>query len=438
VVITIKNAWLPERTLYQYFFFDGERIERIVRDEKKGEIAEATKELLGIKVLNRAIEHLKAAKRTLEDELKTIGDSETKELLKEQENLENKITDLSARQKEILVELQHQEEIKKDLGTCLLQLSGAEELQSKRDELEQQKHLLREKLKQTKDILKRVISTRGYTVLLSDVTAEFRKIIDGLRERGELPTGIKRQFVGDLLEQQRCICGAELINGTHAHHLVESWLDKAGSSDVEETAIRMGAQVDEIDKQVPEFWQEVDRQQDSIKQYRLELSRVESDVDTIREKLLNYPNEDIQQLQKRLDSTELTIRELLLEQGANQQKIEDIAVETAEIVKQVAKQKMNEQKQALAQRRIIATQEATECLVEVKKRLEQQFRLLLEQKVQQIFSQISFTPYIPKLSDKYELTLIENTTWQDATVAASTGENQILSLSVSNQKRSLL
>jgi len=28
-------------------------------------------------------------------------------------------------------------------------------------------------------------------------------------------------------------------------------MDKAGSSDVEETAIRMGAQVDEIDKQVP-------------------------------------------------------------------------------------------------------------------------------------------------------------------------------------------
>ena len=90
---------------------------------------------------------------------------------------------------------------------------------------------------------------------------------------------------------------------------------------------------------------------------------------------------------------------------------------------------MNEQKQALAQRRITATQEATERLIEVKKRLEQQFRLLLEQKVQQIFAQISFTPYIPKLSEKYELTLIENTTWQNATVAASTGENQILSLS---------
>ncbi len=53
----------------------------------------------------------------------------------------------------------------------------------------------------------------------------------------------------------------------------------------------------------------------------------------------------------------------------------------------------------------------------------------LEQRVQEIFSQISFTPYVPKLSDKYELTLIESTVGEEAVVAASTGENQILSLS---------
>jgi DNA sulfur modification protein DndD len=152
-------------------------------------------------------------------------------------------------------------------------------------------------------------------------------------------------------------------------------------------------------------------------------------LDKIKEKLINYPNEDIQQLQNRLDVTDTTIRELILEQGAKQQKIDDLTREVGEIVKQVAKQKMNEQKQALAQRRIIATQEAAECLIEVRKRLEQQFRVLLEQKVQQIFAQISFTPYIPKLSEKYELSLIENTTWQESAVAASTGENQILSLS---------
>ncbi len=256
-------------TLHQYFFFDGERIEQIVRSDKKLEIAEATKTLLGVEVLNRSIKHLKEAKKTLEAELAAIGDYETKNLLREQGKLEQESERLSKRQVEIEQELEHQDELKRTIGNRLLELGGAEELQQLRDELEVREKLLREQLKQAQDALKREISTRGYTVLLSEATTEFRAIVDDLRKRGELPVGIKRQFVGDLLKVQRCICGTELIKGTHTHQQVSAWMDKAGIADVEETAIRMSAQVDEIDKQAPEFWEEVDRQQDNIAKWRV-------------------------------------------------------------------------------------------------------------------------------------------------------------------------
>jgi DNA sulfur modification protein DndD len=219
-------------------------------------------------------------------------------------------------------------------------------LQNLRDELEVREKLLREQLKQAKDALKRAISTRGYTVLLSEATAEFRAIVDDLRKRGELPVGIKRQFVGDLLNKQRCICGAELLEGSHAHQQVSAWMDKAGIADVEETAIRMSAQVDEIDKQAPEFWEEVDRQQDNIAKWRTELSGIETQLDDIKKKLRSFPNEDISQLQKRLDETEEKIRDLTLEKGANQQQIARIATDIEAKVKQIAKHKTNESKQA--------------------------------------------------------------------------------------------
>jgi len=409
--------------------FNIERIEKIVRSDQKLEIAEATKTLLGVEVLTRSIKHLKEAKRTLEAELATIGDSETKNLLREQKKLEQESEQLSTRQGEIEQELEHQDELKKTIGNRLLELSGAEELQQLRDELEAREKLLREQLKQAKDALKRAISTRGYTVLLSEATADFRVIVDDLRQRGELPIGIKQQFVGDLLNKQRCICGAELIEGTHAHEQVSAWIDKAGIADVEETAIRMGAQVDEIDKHVPEFWDEVDRQQDNIAKWRTELSGIETQLDDIKKKLRSFPNEDINELQKRLDDTEERIRDLTLEKGANQHKIERIATDIEAKTKQIAKHKMNENKQALAQRRITAAQDSIERLTEVRVRLDNQFRFSLEKRVQEIFTSISFTPYIPKLSDKYELTLVESIAGQETLVAASTGENQILSLS---------
>ncbi|RMD72757.1 MAG: ATP-binding protein, partial [Cyanobacteria bacterium J149] len=95
----------------------------------------------------------------------------------------------------------------------------------------------------------------------------------------------------------------------------------------------------------------------------------------------------------------------------------------------IKKYKIKEEKLQLTQQRIVTVTEVISRLTEVRKRLEKKFRLSLEQKVQEIFSSISFTPYIPKINEQYKIELIENTSGKNQPVAASTGENQILSLS---------
>ncbi|HLO84212.1 MAG TPA: AAA family ATPase [Nostocaceae cyanobacterium] len=424
----IINQILPA-SLHQYFFFDGERIEEIVRSDKKAEIAEATKTFLGIEVINRAITHLTEAKKTLEAELKTIGNAETKELLQQQQKLEQEIENFNQRQTEIKRELEYQQTFKKETSKRLQELSAAKEREERRQKLETQKQESREELRKTREALKKIISARGYTVLLSETTNKFRDIITDLKQRGELTSGISKEFVNELLKSGRCICGADLHEGNHAHEHVKTWLDKTGSSTVQETAFRMSAQVDEIDKQAAAFWEEVDREQARINQLRQRISQLEAELDSIQELLRKDPNEEISSLQKRLDEIEAKIDELNREQGANQQRISHIQTEIDSLFKQISKQKLNEEKQIITQKRINASQDAIDRLTEVRNRQEKQFRLQLEKRVQEIFAEISFTPYIPKISEKYELTLIENTAGIEAPVAASTGENQILSLS---------
>jgi len=419
---------LPE-SLHQYFFFDGERIEHIVRDDKKDEIAIATKELLGVEVLNRGIRHLKEAKKSLETDLRGIGNPLTKKFLQDKRKQEQEIEEMANRQKEIAASLTEKSEVKRTLNQRLLELGGAEELQTLRNQIEAQLESLREQLKQAKDNLKKEISTRGYTVLLLERIADFRSIVESLREKGELTSGIQQQFLQDLLERQKCICGEPLTLGSDRYQQVHAWMEKAGSADVEETTIRMIAQVDELDKMQPQFWQEVDQQQDNINQYRIEISKLENHLDDTKNKLRKYPDEDIQNLQNQLDETEQAISDLDRELGSTQQQIDNLKQEIERLDKEIDAQQMNEYRQVLAQRRIAATQDAIERLTEVRNRLESQFKSQLEKRVQEIFSSISFTPYLPKISDKYELTLVENTTGKEAYVAASTGENQILSLS---------
>ena len=416
-------------SLHQYFFFDGERIEEIVRSNNKAEISEAIRTFLGVEVIELSIKHLKDAKKSLETDLKHIGDPETKQLLNKQEKQELQIENINKRQTEINQELEYQQTFKKEISNKLRELSAVKELQERKQSLESQKNSLLQELKKTKENLKKVISARGYTVLLSETTAKFREIFTDLKQRGELTAGISQEFVNDLLTSGRCICGADLREGTHTHFHVKNLMKKAGSSTVEETAIRMSAQVDEIDKQALGFWEEADREQGRIQQLKENLDQVELELANIQEQLRKDPNEEISGLQKRLDEIEAKIDELNREQGANRQELSHLKAAIDALIKQISKQKQNEEKQSLAQRRINATQDAIERLSEVKNRQENQFRLQLEQRVQEIFSDISFTPYIPKISEKYELSLVENTTGIEAPVAASTGENQILSLS---------
>ncbi|MDJ0773174.1 MAG: AAA family ATPase [Mastigocoleus sp. MO_167.B18] len=416
-------------SLHQYFFFDGERIEEIVRSDKKAEIAEATKIFLGVEVINRSIRHLAEAKKSLENELKIIGNSEVKKLLREQGKIELEIEKIKKRQRERIQELDYQQTFKKDTSVRLQELSAAKELQSRRENLEKQKVYYQNQLRQTKEVIKKAISGRGYSVLLPELTANFRQIVTESKQRGDLNSGISREFINNLLKSGNCICGTDISIENHSCKNVKTWLEKAGSSSVEEMTIRMGSQVDEIDRQGIIFWEDIDREQARVTRLRKNLSEIEGELDSIQEKLRKDPSEEIRSLQKRFDDIEKNITELTLEQGANQQQIINYNKELEILTKQVAKQKLNEEKQALAQRRIIATQDAIDRLTEVKLRQEKQFRLQLEKRVKEIFSEISFTPYIPKISEKYELTLVENTAGLEMPVAASTGENQILSLS---------
>jgi DNA sulfur modification protein DndD len=424
----VINKILPE-SLHQYFFFDGERIEKIVQSNKRKEISEATRTLIGLEVLKRSVDHLKSVKKTLQDKLKSIGDAETQEFLERKQTLEQEVENVSKRQEEIEQELVYQGQHKTEIGQQLLRLEGVRHLQARRDELEADEKLDKEKLKQARANLKLAISSRGYTVLLKDATTKFRNLVDTLRERGELPADIKHQFVRDLLDRQRCICGSELCEGTPAYEQVKSFLAKAGLADVEETVIRMGAQVDGIEAQVPKFWEEVQQEQRYIQQLINSLHGIENALDEIREQLRNSPNEDVKKLDERMADVEQRIKRLTLEQGENNQKLKDNRAAIEQLERQIQKHQLVEEKQIVAQKRVAAADEVINRLQQVQDNYSVWFRAQLEERIQEVFGKISITPYTPRLNDKYELTLEDSTTGRATPVAASQGENQILSLS---------
>ena len=416
-------------SLHQYFFFDGERIEQIVRQDKRLEIAEATKILLGVEVLNRSIKHLAEAKKTLETELAQIGDTTTKDLIKSQQYCQHEIDRIEQRQVEIVQEIANFKQIKQEIDLYLLELTAAKATQLQRQELERTKATHQTQLRQAQSAIKQLISTQAHTVLITDLTQDFQTIVGELRDRGELNQGISREFLSQLLQHQNCLCGTKLEPNTSSYTQVQNWLSRASIAVIEETTMRLITQVEDLQTKGAEFWQSIDLQQQIVTTARAEISQLELKIDKLELQLRQDSNVEISSLQKRLDDIEIKVRDLTLSQGQNQQQIIHLEGQIQSLAKQIAKQQTNLDRQNLAHRRLQAATTAIAQLTTIRHQQEQQFRLDLEQRVQQIFQTISVTPYLPKITEKYELMLSESTRGVETIVAASTGENQILSLS---------
>ena len=349
-------------------------------------------------------------------------------MLGKQIKLEQELERLKSELQTNKIEVKQLERQKLKLSRQLLDVSGADKIQQLKTKLVEQQKNLKKDLIQSKIELKKILSQTGYTVFLANINNRFLTLLQDLRDRDRLSSGIDREFIQQLLDSKSCLCGETLTPNTQSYNNVKAWLKNAELKNIEESAIRLETQANKIESQANDFWQQLDLQQAQINHQYLEIDRLETEIERTNKQLKTYPNRNIQQLQQQVEQIEARVKHLTLKQGAERQQQNDCSERLQKLVKQITQHKLTQSRQQIAQKRIYATADAIARLNEVRTLLEQQFRLALEQKVQEIFSFISFTPYTPKLSSNYELTLIQNVAGTEVPVAASTGENQILSL----------
>lgn len=420
------------RDLHTYFFFDGERIERIVQPsgEEQNDIANATKKLLGLEVIERAVRHLGAARKTLEKELEQVGDAATKEILQRKAGIEEELAKVEARSDQATKNLVGQRERQKELKLRLSKLDEVKVDQQRREQLETDLERATDTMTAAKSQLSALLNADAYKAFLSGPSQNFLDLIESLRAKGELPAGIKRQFVDDLLGKYTCICerSLDMNESRSAREAVERWKDKAGLAQVEEKAIRMGGEVRQLRTQQEGFWDQSDAQQRRIAADREEISRIQTELEDIGQRLRLSPQEGVKDLEAQFEATVEAIEQANQEIGSAKNDRRRHEEELRLILLELRKSEQSEGKQQLAQRRLQATLDAISRLQESRGLFESTFRRTLTEKVRSLFAKISYTPYVPEVTETYALRLLESAGGTALPVAASQGENQILSL----------
>lgn len=425
------NQILPEG-MHSYFFFNGERIEKLAYASASHEIRDAIRNLMGLEIMERGRAHLSGHVRKHFNKQMSEGASGLlKDLIEKEGLLDEKIekikNDITSEDDNIA----GFEETIQVVEKRLLSIKDVAALQEERNRLNESLSSNREAFEETTRKIKHVIGTRGFLAFLHDAAPHVSGILEERRQKGELPYAIKRQFIDDLLDKGNCICGTDLVKGEEPYQNVHRYRDKASPEGIEEAFTRTFGALGQFGWARNDMYQSLlgllaDRK--SLDDTREELEGALSEISS---KVSDSELEDVTQLEARRRQCEIDRDSAVGHRGLLRGRLEEARAELEQVQKERKEQEEKSGKVALASKRHTVVEEAARVLEELHDALAEQTKQKLSKRVNETFQNILKKDYRAEIDDDYCLRVIKDVPGVGPQIVheKSTGESQVTSLS---------
>lgn len=418
-----------------FLFFNGERIDHLAMEENADLITDAIRQMLGLKLLQTAIEDLQHAnvRGKLRAELRERTSEEKQAKIDEQTEVDEAIADLQKRRET------NQKNLAAVDGEILMVNSKLElnrsthQLQTQRTQLEKQRDGQIERLGILNKRLGQIVAEDSYALFAEDLVAKGHEIIRKLRSEGKIPARVLNSFLAELLEHHRCICTRHLDEGSAERKAVQELMTYAGDA-------QFNSAVGALDNAIGRIEESIERTRESLLEVNRDRLKVMDDLKVTREDLENIhqelggrDDEEVSKLEQTRETLLLKQRELLAEQGKNDLRQEELTKKRDQLKDEIQEIEESEADAQKAQQRLNAAEEAAALLQRILQAETQELRPVLNEEIRSHFSKIIDRPYWPELSEDFRLRIlhdvvVDETRNETTDVALSTGQRQVTSL----------
>ncbi len=297
------------RELSKYFFFDGERIEKMSKDistgKKATDFAEAVKGLLGLNAMYSAIQHFNPRVRTsvissYEASYNSQSNAKIQDYTNIIEQCKNDIAVIDARIEELESEIEFAQTRRAEKTEEIKQYAEGEELQEKKEEL-QRKISAAEKSK-----------SNVYKLICKDFNGNLSSFFSISLVKRALELLSEKDFAGKdipymhaktieyLLKQKVCLCGTHLDEGTAAYNKVKELIDflppqsiSTTISDFKKDSRRRANGRQDVFGQVSDHLAVISKQDDDLAELKDDLATIEKKLSggDVRAKVRTINNE---------------------------------------------------------------------------------------------------------------------------------------------------
>ena len=417
-----------------YFLFDGERIERLTRAsaEQRKEISSGIRKLLNIDALERAKQAID--RLTIEFETKSANKftPEYARLIKDIRDNEKSQNDYHDRTLGIDKELIAASLEKARLDTELSKISKIRDLLTRREELEKSRIVKDDEMRQM-SIRMHEHPWKIAPALIKDTISSVIAEIDDLRNRGEVPSDIRRELIERILEEQTCICGNNIIQGSASYTKIQEWKERTIEHGVEDALLQLWRLLGESISSLDGELSVAEAVMYQYGQARSEKRRIDSELELIRERIGDTDQKGASELEQSRLTQERRILDLETERKYLVKEIDKIEKELGLLKQKIDDEKKRQTLLGEIEKKALLARDTREALASTNK--------MFVIKIKKIVGQYA-TEYFKKLIDKegyevlrsivvgddYSLQILDR--WNQPFLAnISAGQRQIMSIS---------
>jgi DNA sulfur modification protein DndD len=423
------NAILPAN-VRNYFLFDGERIDEFAKPSATSDVRDAIYLVLRLEVLDRARKHLDDVAREYRKELKQSSSDELRNLIEKAEKDRTERDQLEKRANEVTSGAQSARAKLEDVDAQLRAIEGVSQLQQERErteaDLKQQQRDLEEIMAEI-----RTLATQSYVGLAQPAINQAIAVLNAKRQRGEIPSNVRQQFVQDLLDEFVCICGRPFSEHSEEYQRLKRLMETSVPGSLEDAVLNVSGVLHGFEARILKQKHDLDRTMERRVRQIDRIKALEARLAELEDSLRGSPLEDAKRLARQREGFQADIDTALHEGGRLKERIEQLTKDIDVVDKEIARAKKEAERDRFLSRKLELARRSAKAIDDTYDAFADEMRQQIEAKTREIFKLLVWKEshfQDVQLGPDYYLDVIDRY-GMPARSDLSAGERQVLSLS---------
>ncbi len=422
---TFINTVIP-KGMASHFLFDGEHAEVFLGEENRSGIRRAVQDILGCTLIDIAIRDLDDCANYYRRQMpKAKASADAERINSRVETLATQIDQIKKIRDQLTNEIEIIEQQIADIDGQLRNSTAAKELQTRRENLERDLLRAKKREEEAQDEVIKWLGDNGRYLVSTRITEQ---TFDHLRQeeiKGRIPSPYNEEFVTDLLEMARCICGAELKQGTEAYANVESLLKRAANHTLRSRLASIRARLEQLKSGRIQAPARLNAANKRLAEARQDISDYEAQRAEISGKLLNIDLGEIAQREKKRNELRQQANAKRTDVGDCNRRIANAEEEKAASERELKKLAEGDKEARIFVGRFNLCEQLRDRLTKELDEEEKSARAVLRKSIGRILDETSRKNFRLKMTSEYGISLENEAGTQ---LPKSGGENQLLGL----------